>query len=75
VRLALILNPSLPEDIAVRLVSLLLRQELRLVLGRTPADSLVHGLCIERLRASPPRATAGAPPEPRVLAIDPKLLN
>lgn len=75
VRLALILNPSLPEDIAVRLVSLLLRQELQLVLGRTPADSLVHGLCIERLRASPPRATAGAPPEPRVLAIDPKLLN
>jgi hypothetical protein len=75
IRLALILNPSLPEDIAVRLVSLLLRQELQLVLSRTPDESPVHGLCAERLRAAPPRASAGALPEPRARAIDPKLLN
>lgn len=75
VRLALILNPSLPEDIAVRLVSLLLRQELQLVLGRTPADSPLHALCAERLRAAPPRASAGPLPGARAPAIDPKLLN
>ncbi|MBL0197262.1 MAG: hypothetical protein IPQ09_24150 [Myxococcales bacterium] len=75
VRLALILNPSLPEDIAVRLASLLLRQELQLVLSRTPEGSPVHGLCADRLRAAPPRASAVPFPAPRVTAVDPKLLN
>ncbi len=75
VRLALILNPSLPEDIGVRLVSLLLRQELQLVLDRTPSDSPLHALCAERLRAAPPRASVGALPGARAPAIDPKLLN
>lgn len=76
VRLALVLNPSLPEDIAVRLVSLLVRQELALVVSRVPLDSPVYALCAERLRASPPKAV---PPrlstEGRLPAIDPKLLN
>lgn len=75
VRLALILNPSLAEDIAIRLVSLLLRQELQLVLSRMPEDSPLHTLCAERLRASPPQAAVITPAAPRVLAIDPKLLN
>jgi len=76
VRLALVLNPGLPEDIAGRLVSLLMRQELSLVVSRVPLDSPVYALCSERLRAAPPRAE---PPRlssaTRIPAIDPKLLN
>ncbi len=76
VRLSLVLNPSLPEDIAVRLVSLLLRQELALVVARTPLDSPVYALCSERLRAAPPTVEPlGQSTADRVPAIDPKLLN
>lgn len=76
VRLALVLNPSLPEDIAGRLVSLLLRQELALVVSRVPLDSPVYTLCNERLRAAPPKAEpARLSREGRLPPIDPKLLN
>jgi hypothetical protein len=76
VRLALVLNPSVPEDISVRLVSLLLRQELALVASRVPLDSPVYALCNERLRAAPPKAEpARLVPEGRTPAIDPKLVN
>lgn len=75
VRLALVLNPSLPEDMAVRLVSLLLRQELALVVSRVPLDSPVYALCNERLRAAPPKASPFADGAARVPSIDPKLVN
>ncbi len=74
VRLALVLNPSLPEDIAVRLVSLLLRQELRLVISRTPMTSSIYALCSERLRRAPPKAQPSAA-HPYRPALDPKLVN
>lgn len=76
VRLALVLNPGLPEDIAVRLASLLMRQELALVVSRLPLDSPMYALCNDRLRAAPPKAEpARRSSEGRIPAIDPKLLN
>ncbi len=83
IRLALVLNPALPEDIAARLVSLLLRQELILVAERSPDGSLIRGLCNERLRR-PPQNSYTLPPKHiyieecarlHTVEVDPRLLN
>jgi hypothetical protein len=54
VRLALVLNPATPIEIALRLAGLLLRPELELV-ARSPAvNAPVRALCLEHLQRRPP---------------------
>jgi hypothetical protein len=54
VRLALVLNPATPVEIALRLAGLLLRPELDLV-ARSPAvNAPVRALCLEHLQRRPP---------------------
>lgn len=55
VRSALVRNPSTPVDVAVPLVSFLLRQELREVAGSSELDPSVRSACAELLRVKRPR--------------------
>lgn len=54
VRMALVLNPDTPLEIAVRLVGLLVRQELRLVASSPTVAPALRALCRERLERRPP---------------------
>jgi hypothetical protein len=54
VRLAVILNPDTPAEIAVPIAGLLIRQELRLVVEATHVAPAVRALCIEHLARRPP---------------------
>ncbi|MBI2897510.1 MAG: hypothetical protein HYY06_28385 [Deltaproteobacteria bacterium] len=54
VRSALVRNPSTPVDVAVPLVSLLLRQELREVAQSSELDPSVRAACAEVLRVKRP---------------------
>jgi hypothetical protein len=58
VRLAIVMNPAAPPEIAARIVGLLLRPELTLV-ARSPAvPAPVRAVCLEHLQRRPPvRAT------------------
>ena len=61
VRLALMLNPSMPADLAVPLASLLMRHELRLVAESTQLSDVVRAACLEHLMRKPPRRRVGTP--------------
>jgi hypothetical protein len=54
IRLAIVLNPDTPLDIASPIAGLLVRQELRLVSESTSVSPPVRALCIEHLARRPP---------------------
>jgi hypothetical protein len=54
IRLTLVLNPSTPLEIAGPIVSLLMRQELKLVATSTHVPPAVRALCFEHLERRPP---------------------
>ncbi len=54
VRMALILNPDTPVEIAGPISGLLVRQELRLVVESTHVSPSVRALCLEHLERRPP---------------------
>jgi len=54
VRLALLLNPSTPPELAVPITGLLVRQELKLVAEATLVPDAVRALCLEHLERRPP---------------------
>jgi hypothetical protein len=54
VRIAIVLNPSTPIDLGAPIVSLLMRQELKLVAEATAVAPLIRALCIEHLERRPP---------------------
>jgi hypothetical protein len=54
IRIALVLNPDTPLDVAAPLVALLVRQELRLVATSTTVAPAVRALCNEHLERRPP---------------------
>lgn len=58
-RLALILNPDTPLDIASAIAGLLVRQELRLVVESTHVSAAVRALCLEHLERRPPVSEGG----------------
>jgi hypothetical protein len=59
VRVALLLNPATPHDLAVPLASLLLRHELRLVAESTQLSPVLRAACHEHLVRRPPRKDEG----------------
>jgi hypothetical protein len=63
VRLAVILNPDTPPEIAAPISGLLMRQELRLVAEATQVSAAVRALCLEHLERRPPseKAAEGEP--------------
>jgi hypothetical protein len=56
VRIALVRNPDTPADVSLRLVPLLLRQELREVAQSVELPASVRVACAELLRTRPPSA-------------------
>lgn len=58
VRMALVLNPSAPPEIAVPLVGLLLRSELRLVVASTDIPAIVRSAARDLLARRPPMKKA-----------------
>jgi hypothetical protein len=54
VRLAIVLNPSTPVELAAPIVSLLVRQELKLVATSTQIAPSIRALCLEHLDRRPP---------------------
>lgn len=54
VRLALVLNPATPVEIAVRITGLLLRPELAMVAGSPGVADALRAVCLERLARRPP---------------------
>ncbi len=59
VRIALVMNPATPIEIAARIAGLLLRPELGLVAGSPAVSPGVRALCLEHLERRPPFAKAG----------------
>lgn len=59
IRIALVLNPDTPLDIAAPLLGLLMRHELRLVATSTTVPPAVRALCLEHLDRRPPSAVEG----------------
>jgi len=56
IRMALVLNPDTPLDIAAPVAGLLLRHELRLVASSPTVAPAVRALCLEHLERRPPVA-------------------
>jgi hypothetical protein len=54
IRRALVLNPDTPQDLAASISALLLRQELRLVVGSPQVSPALRALCMEHLERRPP---------------------
>ena len=54
VRMALVMNPATPADIAARIAGLLLRPELELVVGSPAVPAPVRAVCLEHLERRPP---------------------
>ncbi len=54
IRMALVLNPDTPLDVAAPLIGLLVRQELRLVATSTTVAPALRALCLEHLERRPP---------------------
>jgi hypothetical protein len=54
VRLALVLNPATPLEIAIRYAGLLLRPELDLVARSPGVSPAIRALCLEHLERRPP---------------------
>jgi hypothetical protein len=59
VRMALVMNPATPLEIAARIAGLLLRPELALVVASPGVPAPVRALCVEHLERRPPVAPAG----------------
>jgi hypothetical protein len=59
VRMALVMNPVTPPEIAARIAGLLLRHELALVAGSPAVPANVRALCIEHLERRPPVERGG----------------
>lgn len=54
VRMALVLNPATPEEIAARIAGLLLRPELEQVIRSPAAPRALRAICLEHLGRRPP---------------------
>jgi hypothetical protein len=54
VRMALVMNPATPPEIAARIAGLLLRPELELVAGSPAVPAAVRAVCMEHLERRPP---------------------
>jgi hypothetical protein len=54
VRMALVLNPATPDDIAARIAGLLLRPELEFVVRSPAAPRALRAICLEHLGRRPP---------------------
>lgn len=54
VRMALVMNPATPPEMAARIVGLLLRPELVLVAGSPAVPATVRAVCLEHLERRPP---------------------
>jgi hypothetical protein len=54
VRISVVLNPATPVEIATPIVSLLMRQELRMVAEASAVSRAVRALCVELLERRPP---------------------
>lgn len=54
VRIALVMNPATPPEMAARIVGLLLRPELELVAGSPAVPAPVRAVCLEHLERRPP---------------------
>lgn len=54
VRIALVMNPATPLEMAARIVGLLLRPELALVAGSPAVPAPVRAVCLEHLERRPP---------------------
>jgi hypothetical protein len=54
VRMALVMNPATPLEMAARIVGLLLRPELQLVAGSPGVPAAVRAVCLEHLERRPP---------------------
>ena len=54
VRMALVMNPATPLEMAARIVGLLLRPELALVAGSPAVPAPVRAVCLEHLQRRPP---------------------
>jgi len=63
VRIALVMNPATPSEIAARIVGLLLRPELQLVAESPGVPAAVRAVCLEHLQRRPP---VSAPEDERV---------
>jgi hypothetical protein len=61
VRMALVLNPATPPEIAARLVGLLLRPELERVARAPNVSQGVRALCLDHLARRPPVAVGPSP--------------
>jgi hypothetical protein len=64
IRLALLLNPDMPPDVAAPVVGLLMKQELRLVAESTHVSPAVRALCLEHLERRPPGEFDDGPGRP-----------
>jgi hypothetical protein len=63
VRMALVMNPATPPEIATRIAGLLLRPELELVYRSPGVPAVVRALCIEHIERRPPFASPRAGPD------------
>lgn len=54
VRMAIVMNPATPAEIAARVVGLLLRPELALVAGSPGVPQAIRAVCLEHLQRRPP---------------------
>lgn len=62
IRMALVLNPDTPLEIAAPIVGLLMRHELRLVATSPAVAAGVRALCLEHLERRPPAPFPDEPP-------------
>ena len=62
IRLALVLNPDLPVELASLIAGLLIRHELRLVAQSTHVPAPIRALCLEHLARRPPTRFPDDPP-------------
>jgi hypothetical protein len=67
IRMALVLNPDTPLEIAAPVVGLLMRHELRLVATSPTVAPAVRALCLEHLERRPPGAFPEAPEDDEAL--------
>ena len=67
IRMALVLNPDTPLEIAAPIAGLLMRHELRLVATSPTVALAVRALCLEHLDRRPPAAFGDAPEDDETL--------
>jgi hypothetical protein len=59
VRMALVMNPATPPEMAARIAGLLLRPELALVVRSPGVPAAIRAVCVEHLDRRPPARAAG----------------